>query len=55
MDNRYTTIKEASELLKVSTRTIYNLIYKGLLKKHKIKGTKRTLIDKFELGSLVKS
>jgi len=55
MDDKYTTIKEAADLLKVTSRTIYNLIYKGLLTKHKIEGTRRTLIDISELRNLIKT
>jgi excisionase family DNA binding protein len=51
------TVKETAELLRVSTRTIFNYIEKGLLKSVKVGGSKKAgkvLISSLEIERYLK-
>jgi len=51
--NQYLTIKEAANLLRLTQRSIYNLIERKSIKKVKIRGSKRTLLSREDLEKLL--
>jgi len=53
--DKYLTVQEVADTLKVTRRTVYNLISKGLLTKINVKGIRRTLIKKEQVENLFKS
>ena len=50
----FMTVSEIAEMLKISKRTVYNMISRGLLDKISVKGIRRTLISRNQVLNLLK-